>query len=131
MRCINEVTLLGHVGSLDFAYSSAGALIARVSLATNFKNGEKEVVEWHSCVFFDKLAELCQTYVKKGSKLYVKGRLRTEKWEDASGVKRERTKIMGIDLIFLSFPDDGKDEQNNRGDNYAYTNEVESGDVPF
>ncbi len=107
-RGINKVILIGNLGQdPDVKYTPSGTAIANLSIATSEswkdKNtGEtKEKTEWHKLVFFSKLAEVCGEYLKKGSKIYVEGKLSTEEWEDKSGQKRYTTKIICNSLQML------------------------------
>lgn len=105
-KSVNSVTLLGNVGQPPQSKDSAGGgLRTMVSLATNErrKSGETWVdhTEWHSVVFFGRLAEIARQYLRKGSKVYVSGRLRTVSWEDDAQVKRWKTNIVADELILL------------------------------
>ena len=93
---VNKVILLGRVGSdPEVKYMPSGNAVLNLSLATNrkFKNQEsgayEDKTEWHRVVFFNRLAEIVEQYLKKGSKVYVEGQLRTSSWEDKnSGEKK-------------------------------------------
>lgn len=108
-RGVNKVILIGGVGQdPEIRYTQQGAAIANVSVATsetwNDKNsGEKqEKTEWHRVVFFNRLAEIVAEYVRKGSKIYVEGSLRTRKWQDQQGVERYTTEIVAGEMQMLS-----------------------------
>jgi single-strand DNA-binding protein len=101
MAGINKVILIGNLGQdPDVKFMPSGDAVANVSIATSEtwkdKNtGEKqERTEWHRVVFFGKLAEIVQKYVKKGSKIYVEGKLRTRKWQDKEGNDRYSTEVV-------------------------------------
>jgi single-strand DNA-binding protein len=100
MASVNKVILVGNLGrDPETRYSAEGAAITNVSVATtdSWKDkatGEKkELTEWHRVVFFDRLAEIAGEYLKKGSQVYVEGRLQTRKWTDKEGVERYTTEI--------------------------------------
>ncbi len=106
-RGINKVILVGNLGNdPDIRYMPNGNAVANISLATSDswkdKNtGEQqERTEWHRVVFFNRLAEIVEQYVKKGSKLYVEGRLQTSSWEQ-DGVKRYTTEIVASQMQML------------------------------
>ena len=104
---VNKAIILGYVGNDPEVRSiNTGRMVANVSIATtrNWKNsnGEKqEKTEWHRCVFWDRQAEIVQEYVKKGSLLYVEGRIETRKWTDKDGNDRYITEIIGEQLQLL------------------------------
>jgi single-strand DNA-binding protein len=99
MASVNKVILIGNLGrDPETRYSPDGAAITNVSLATTDtwkdKAGEKqEKTEWHRVVFFDRLAEIAGEYLKKGSQVYVEGRLQTRKWTDKEGNEKYTTEI--------------------------------------
>lgn len=106
-RGVNKVILIGNLGlDPEFTTSNSGAAIANASIATSHafkdKNGyNQETTEWHRLVFFNRLAEIVRDYVKKGSKIYVEGRLQTRKWEDKTGVERYTTEIVVSEMQML------------------------------
>jgi single-strand DNA-binding protein len=105
-KSINKVILIGNVGKQpEVKYTPSGTAVAKLTIATNerFKEGTewKDRTEWHNVVLFQKLAEVCSEYVKKGSKLYVEGRLQTRSWEK-DGIKKYSTEIVGNELVLLS-----------------------------
>jgi single-strand DNA-binding protein len=100
MASVNKVILVGNLGrDPETRYSPDGAAITNVSIATTDSwkdkaSGEKqEKTEWHRVVFFDRLAEIAGEYLKKGSQVYVEGRLQTRKWTDKEGHERFTTEI--------------------------------------
>lgn len=108
---INRVTLMGHVGrEADLRSTAAGRLIAQFSMATaeRVKNSSGEwvdVAEWHNVVAFGRTAEVVRDFVRKGTRVLLEGRLRTQSWQDkASGRKMYRTEVMVEDLTLLSEP---------------------------
>jgi len=101
MASVNKVILVGNLGrDPESRYGADGGAIVNVSLATtdSWKDkatGEKkEATEWHRLVFFSRLAEIAGQYLKKGSQIYVEGRLRTRKWQDKEGQERYTTEIV-------------------------------------
>ena len=108
-KSINKVIILGNAGKdPDVSYTPTGTAVAKVALATNertkAKTGEwQDRTEWHNVVLFQRLAEVCGEYVKKGDKLYIEGRLQTRSWDDkATGAKRYTTEIIASELVLLS-----------------------------
>lgn len=106
-RGVNKVILIGNLGrDPEIRYTPDGVAIANVTVATtdywNDRNtGERqERTEWHRVVFFRKLAEIVEQYLKKGSKIYVEGRLQTRSWEQ-EGVKRYTTEVIANEMTML------------------------------
>ena len=106
-RGVNKVILVGNLGNdPEVRYMPNGNAVANVSLATSEtwkdKNtgDQQEKTEWHRVVFFNRLAEIVEQYVKKGTKLYVEGRLQTRSWEQ-DGVKRYTTEIVANEMQML------------------------------
>ena len=107
-RGINKVLLIGNLGQdPEVRYTPNGNAIANVVLATSSawrdkQSGElNERTEWHRIVFFNRLAEIVNEYLNKGSKIYVEGSLRTRKWQDKSGVDRYTTEIIANEMQIL------------------------------
>ncbi len=112
-RGINKVILIGNLGrDPEVRYTPSGTAIANVALATSDswkdKNtGERqERTEWHRVVFFSRLAEIVEQYLKKGAKVYVEGRLQTRSWEQ-DGIKRYSAEIVANDMQMLDSRGDG------------------------
>ncbi|MDG2117538.1 MAG: single-stranded DNA-binding protein [Gammaproteobacteria bacterium] len=106
-RGINKVILVGNLGNdPEVRYMPNGNAVANISIATSDSwkdktSGEQqEKTEWHRVVFFNRLAEIVEQYVKKGSKIYVEGRLQTRSWEQ-EGVKRYSTEIVASEMQML------------------------------
>lgn len=100
-RGINKVIILGALGQdPEVKYMPSGGAVCNLSLATSDQwndkvTGEKkEQTEWHRVVIFGKLAEVAGEYLRKGSQVYVEGKLRTRKWTDQSGVEKYTTEIV-------------------------------------
>ena len=113
-RGVNKVILVGNLGSdPETRFTNNSSAITTVSIATSrawkYKNTgqQQEQTEWHRVVFFNRLAEIAGEYLKKGSKVYVEGSLRTNKWTDKEGIERYTTEIIANELQML----DSKNEQ--------------------
>ena len=111
---VNKVILLGHLGNdPEVRYTAAGAAVATVSLATNSATKDKQtgewrdMTEWHRVVFFDRLAEIVGQYLRKGSQVYVEGRLKTRKWQDNSGQDRYTTEIVAQEMQMVGGRSEG------------------------
>jgi len=107
-RGVNKVILVGNLGKdPEVRYSPNGSAVANCTLATTESwkdktSGEKqEKTEWHRVVFFGKLAEIVGEYLKKGSQIYVEGRLQTRKWQDKEGKDRYTTEIVAGEMQML------------------------------
>lgn len=107
-RGVNKVILIGNLGAdPDIRYMPSGEPVANLSLATSeswkdSQSGElREKTEWHRVVAFRKLAEIIGQYCKKGSKLYIEGRLQTRKWQDQNGQDRYTTEIVADQMQML------------------------------
>lgn len=111
MASVNKVILVGNLGrDPETRYAPDGGAITNVSIATTEtwkdKNGEKqEKTEWHRVVFFNrgayKLGEIAGEYLKKGSQIYVEGRLQTRKWQDKDGVEKYSTEVIAETMQML------------------------------
>jgi single-strand DNA-binding protein len=106
-RSINKVILIGNLGQdPELRYTSGGVAVATFSLATNeaWKDQDgnaQEKTQWHNLVAWRKLAEICGEYLKKGSKVYIEGRLQYRNYDDKSGVKRYVTEIVIDQMLML------------------------------
>ncbi len=108
-RGVNKVILVGNLGKdPDVRYMPSGSAVTNVTIATSEswkdkQSGEKqERTEWHNVVFFNRLGEIAGEYLKKGSKVYVEGSLRTRKWQDkTSGQDRYSTEIVASEMQML------------------------------
>lgn len=116
---VNKVILIGNLGAEpEVRHLPSGDSVANVRLATSEQwrdkaTGEtRERTEWHSVVFFGKLAEIVRQYLHKGSKIYVEGKLRTRKWQDKDGQDRYTTEVV-VDISGTMQMLDGR-EQGNR-----------------
>lgn len=118
MKGINKVILVGTCGKdPETRYSPSGSAVTNLSIATSEswkdKNtGEKqERTEWHNIVFFGKVAEIAAEYLKKGSQVYIEGKLQTEKWQDKEGNDRYATKIIASEMQMLGGRSSGGNQQ--------------------
>ena len=103
---LNKVLLIGNVGKdPEIRHLQGGASVATITLATSERykdrNGEsRELTEWHTIIAWRQLADLAENYIRKGSQIYVEGRIRTRSWDDQNGQKRYATEIQA-DVIQL------------------------------
>ena len=107
-RGINKVILVGNLGNDPEVKSlPSGGTVANISIATSSSWKDKntgemnEKTEWHRVVFFNRLAEIVGEYLRKGSQVYVEGRLQTRKWQDQSGNDRYSTEVIGAEMQML------------------------------
>jgi single-strand DNA-binding protein len=121
-KSVNKVILIGNLGKdPEIKFTPNGTQVAKFSLATNerFKDKDgqwQDRTEWHNIVAWQKLAEIVGQYVKKGSKLYIEGRIQTSSWDDReTGQKKYRTEIIAGDLVLLS----GRSEGDSEGREYS------------
>lgn len=107
-RGINKVILVGNLGKdPETRYLPSGGAVTSFSIATSQSwkdkqtGAQQERTEWHRIVMFNRLAEIAAEYVKKGSKVYIEGSLRTQKWQDKTGADRYTTEIVATDMQML------------------------------
>jgi single-strand DNA-binding protein len=107
-RGVNKAIILGSLGQdPDIRYTAGGAAVANISIATNEQWKDKESgemqerTEWHRVVFFGRLAEIVGEYLRKGSQVYVEGRIQTRKWQDKEGKDRYTTEIVANEMQML------------------------------
>jgi len=107
MASINKVILVGNLGrDPEVRYTQNGNAVANINLATNEvwkdKSGQRqERTEWHRVVFWGRLAEIAAEYLRKGSQIYVEGRIQTRKWQGKDGQDRWTTEIVGNEMQML------------------------------
>ena len=154
-KSVNKVILLGNVGKdPEIRSTPSGTMVATFSIATSDRTKDaqgnwQDRTEWHNLVAFQRTAEIIRDYVKKGSKLYVEGRIQTRSWDDKeTGAKRYRTEIIVNDLSLLSGRDEGSSGGYNRAsssssaasfdqrppagaDDIAQSAEITDDDIPF
>jgi len=114
-KSVNKVILIGNLGKdPEVKVTPSGTPVAKFTLATNERYKDKsgqwqDRTEWHNLVAWQRTAEIIGEYVKKGSKVYVEGRLQTSSWDDkTTGEKKYRTEIIVNDLVLLSGRGDGE-----------------------
>lgn len=107
-RGINKAILIGNLGAdPETRYTAGGSAVTNVNLATSDswkdkQSGEmQERTEWHRVVFFARLAEVAGEYLRKGSKIYVEGRIQTRKWTDKDGIEKYSTEIIANEMQML------------------------------
>ena len=107
-RGVNKVILVGNLGrDPEIKYTASGAAIANITVATaeswnDKQTGEKvEKTEWHRVVAFQRLAEIMGEYLKKGSQVYIEGKLQTRKWQDQNGQDRYTTEVVASEMQML------------------------------
>ena len=116
---VNKVILIGNLGDApEVKYMPNGDAVANFSLATTERwkdkaTGEnKDATEWHRIVIYKQLAEIAGKYLKKGSKVYVEGKLKTRKWQDKSGQDRYTTEIIADQMQMLDSKENNSAENN-------------------
>ena len=107
-RGINKVILVGNLGAdPETRYMPSGSAVTNLRLATNERRKDKQtgeftdITEWHRVVLFDKLAEVAAEYLRKGSQVYIEGKIRTNKWQDRDGNDRWTTEIIANEMQML------------------------------
>ena len=151
-KSVNKIILLGNVGKdPEFRATAGGTTVANFSLATTDRTKDAtgnwtDRTEWHNLVAFQRTAEIVRDYVKKGSKLYIEGKIQTRSWDDkTSGEKKYRTEVLVNELVLLSGRSEGGDGGNyNRGGSSSYdqrspaqsddlvnSTEITDDDIPF
>jgi single-strand DNA-binding protein len=110
---VNKAILVGRLGrDPETRFTSGGQAVCNFSMATDEtykdRNGERQKrTEWHKIVLWGKLGELAQQYLKKGSLVFIEGRIQTRQWDDREGQKRTTTEIVGTGMRFLGGRGDG------------------------
>ena len=125
-RGINKVILVGNLGAdPDTRYMPSGGAVTNLSLATSEQwkdkqSGEqKERTEWHKVAMFGRLAEISAEYLRKGSQVYIEGRLRTRKWQDKDGNDRWTTEVIADEMQMLGGRGGGGAPARGGDDNYS------------
>ena len=146
MASINKVILIGNLGrDPENRYLPSGEQVTSIAVATteSWKDkttGEKQsLTEWHRISFFGKLAEIAGQYLKKGSQVYIEGRLRTRKYTDKEGIDRYATEIIADTMQMLGSRQDGQEstgrnsysEAKQTGRRAAPSDYDDSSDIPF
>ena len=108
MASVNKVIIVGNLGrDPEIRYMPSGDAIANIAVATSYKSKDKntgeqkELTEWHRISFFGRLAEIVAQYLKKGSSVYVEGRLQTRKYTDKDGIERYATDVIAENMQML------------------------------
>ena len=136
---LNKVLILGNLGAdPDIKYTQAGSPVANLSVATSESwkdkttNEKVEKVEWHRVVVFGRLAEIAEQYLKKGSKIFVEGKLQTRDWEDSEGKKRYTTEVIAREITMLDSKGDSNasSPQPSNSDSKQDNDKFEE-DIPF
>ena len=148
-KSVNKVILIGNLGKdPEVKVTPSGTPVAKFTMATNERYKDKagqwqDRTEWHNLVAWQRTAEIIGEYVKKGSKVYVEGRLQTSSWDDkTTGEKKYRTEIIVNDLVLLSGRGDGEGASRGGGNNFdqrapepepaaAHTGGITDEDIPF
>jgi single-strand DNA-binding protein len=153
-KSVNKVFLLGNVGKdPEIRSTPSGTMVANFTLATSDRTKDaqgnwQDRTEWHNLVSFARTAEIVRDYVKKGTKLFIEGKIQTRSWDDKeSGQKRYRTEIIVNDLSLLSGRDDssgsgGYSRQQSSAanmdqrpaaahDEFTQSTEISDDDIPF
>ena len=138
MAGINKVILIGNLGKdPEVRHLDTGVSVANITLATteSYKNKEGDRVnqtEWHDIVLWRGLAEVAEKYLKKGSRIYVEGKIRTRKWQDKEGNNRYRTEIMADNMTMLGGrPPDNENLDNVSKESTSQEKAETSDDLPF
>ena len=145
-KSVNKVLLLGNVGKDPEVHSLRRGIVVNLSLATNepFRDGRgywQERVEWHNLVAFQRNAEIIRDYVRKGSKIFIEGKLRTDSWDDKqSGERRYKKEVVVVEVSLLSSVS-SSDYANDRGQDHGADDfphyaqyaerEITRGEVPY
>lgn len=133
---VNKVILVGGLGKdPELKFTPSGQAVCNFSLATSEsfkdKNGEKQSkTEWHNIVIWGKLAEIANQYLKKGSQVYLEGKITTRSWDDKDGNKKYTTEIVVSSFQFLSGTK-GKDEGEQQQSQPVGSNTEDNSDLPF
>jgi single-strand DNA-binding protein len=130
MASVNKVILVGNLGAdPEVRYLPSGDAVANIRLATTDRykdkaSGEfKEMTEWHRVSFFGRLAEIVSEYLKKGSSVYIEGRIRTRKWQAQDGTDRYSTEIVADQMQMLGGRSGGASMGSDVGDDGGYSRE--------
>jgi single-strand DNA-binding protein len=137
-RGVNRVTLIGNLGrDPELRSTPGGTSVATFTLATSERwtdkdGGQQERTEWHNIVAWGRQAEVCAQYLRKGSGVYIEGRLQTRSWEDKQGGQRKTTEIVMRNMIMLdSRGSSGPSEDSGTPEFEAETVKIEDDDLPF
>lgn len=135
MSGVNKVILIGNLGKdPEVKYLESGVAVANITLATteNYKNKEGEKVSqtvWHDIVLWRGLAEIAEKYLKKGSSIYIEGKIRNRKWEDKEGITRYKNEILADNMKMLGSRPSTEKSNENESQNQENPNGFD--DLPF
>ena len=102
MASVNKVIIVGSLGrDPETRFNPSGDSVTRISVATSWKNKDSEQTEWHRVVMFGKLAEIASKYLRKGTQVYIEGRLQTSKYTGKDGIERYSTDIIASQMQML------------------------------
>lgn len=141
---VNKAILIGNLTrDVEMRSTTSGHSVANFSLATNSvwkdaSGNKQERVEYHNVVVWGKLAEICNQYLAKGSKVYIEGRLQTRDWEAQDGAKKQRTEIVAEQMVMLDRKPQGSAPAESRTTAVtpapaqpSYEPEIRTEDIPF
>ena len=112
MASLNKVLIIGRLGAdPEERATQSGLSVSNFSVATTYKTKQGDETEWFKVTFFDRLAEVCNQYLKKGSLVYIEGRIKTEKYTDRDGIERYLTKVIGERMQMLGGRDAQQDDK--------------------
>ena len=137
MSGVNKVILIGNLGKdPEVRYLDSGIAVANFSLATteNYRNKEGEKVsqtEWHNVVLWRGLAEIAEKYLKKGSSVYIEGRIRNRKWEDKEGNTRYNNEILADNMTMLGGRSNDSNQDIGSNQNTSKSEDSSENDLPF
>lgn len=124
---LNKIMVIGRLGADPEARATqSGLTVSNFSVATTYKSKQGEETEWFKVTFFDRLAEVCNQYLAKGSLVYVEGRIKTEKYTDRDGIERYLTKVIGERMQMLGGRDAQQDDKEPLPEWSAKSNSFES-----
>lgn len=133
---LNKIMLIGNLGKdPDMSYTQNGKAVAKFSLAVNRRrrdeSGEqREETQWFNIVAWERLAETCNNYLHRGSKVYIEGRMTSRKYTDKDGVERTIWEVTATDMQFLE-PKGASGASGSGGSGAGYGDEMGADDVPF
>ena len=138
MRGVNKVIVVGNLGQdPDTRYMPSGSAVTNISIATSEKwkdkqTGEpRERTEWHKVSMFGRLAEIAAEYLRKGSQVYIEGKLQTDKWQDKDGNDRYTTKIIANEMQMLGGKMASKSVENRVASQSQPNSDDFDDDIPF
>jgi single-strand DNA-binding protein len=130
MANVNKAIVVGRLGQdPELRNTKSGTAVCNFSVATNRykKGGEKGETDWHNVTAWDRTAENCKEYLRKGSEVYVEGRMELQTWEDKEGVERQKTVIVAYNVQFMARPKDEQEapkrERSKKDDNDPWGND--------